>query len=35
VVSETREWDLRRVQSIYEAEKARRHRVELGEWRVS
>ncbi len=35
VVSETREWDLRRVQSIYEAEKARRPRVELGEWRRS
>jgi len=35
VVSETREWDLRRVQSIYEAEKVRRHRVELGEWRLS
>jgi guanylate kinase len=33
VVSETRDRDLRRVQSIYEAEKARRHRVELGEWR--
>ena len=35
VVSETRERDLRRVQSIYEAEKVRRHRVDLGGWRVA
>jgi guanylate kinase len=33
IVSETRESDLRRVQSIYEAEKTRRHRVDLGGWR--
>lgn len=34
VVSGTREEDLRRVQSIYEAEQVRRHRVLLEEWRL-